>query len=112
MSTDHEHSSPEQFLEDPESWSLWAIGIASALLVITTVVFVAGVFYTSQGSEALDKNVNVRYEQRNMVQDAQQAALDEAAKWVEEKDPETGETKTRLVIPIDQAMDIVSGNMN
>ena len=45
-----------------------------------------------------------------MVKDAQQAVLEESARWVSEQNAETGETSTRLIIPIDQAMDIVSGN--
>ena len=110
MNTDHDHSDTKQFLEDPESWSLWAIGISSALIVITTVVFVCGIFYSAQNSEALEKNINVTYEQRNMVKDAQQAVLEESARWVSEQNAESGETSLRLIIPIDQAMDIVSGN--
>ena len=82
MNTDHDHSDTKRFLEDPESWSLWAIGISSSFLVITTVVFVCGIFYSAQNSEALEKNINVTYEQRNMVRDAQQAVLEESARSV------------------------------
>ena len=45
-----------------------------------------------------------------MVRDAQHAVLQESAHWVSEHNAETGERSSRLVIPIDQAMDIVAGN--
>ena len=112
MNTDHDHSDTTQFLEDPECLSLWAIGMGGTLIMITTVVFVCGLFYSAQNSEALTKKINITYEQRNMVQDAQQAVLDESARWVSEQNAETGETTSRLIISIDQAMDIVSGGLN
>jgi hypothetical protein len=45
-----------------------------------------------------------------MVIAAQQAVLEEAVHWVSEHNEEESKTINRLVIPIDQAMDIVAGN--
>jgi hypothetical protein len=78
--------------------------------MIATVALACGIFYRAETTEALDKNINIRYEQRNMVIAAQQAVLEESVHWVSEHNPEESTTINRLVIPIDQAMDIVAGN--
>ena len=112
MSTPHEqpHLTPEQ--EDPNCWATWAIGIGSAFLVISTVAIACGIYYRAATSEALEKNINIRYDQKHMVQAEQRAVIEESAHWVREKDPTTGEVVDRLVIPIDDAMNIIAGNAN
>ncbi|MDP7005754.1 MAG: hypothetical protein QF718_06050 [Phycisphaerales bacterium] len=95
--------------EDPNGWATWAIGIGGSFLMITTVAIACGVYYSAATTEAFDKNVNIRFEQRDMVRDAQHAVLLEAAHWVSHQD-ESGNSVRRLVIPVDQAMDIVAGN--
>ena len=47
-----------------------------------------------------------------MVRDAQHAVLAEAAHWVSHQDPTTGEEVNRLVLPINDAMQIIAGNEN
>ena len=101
---------PVEDHEDPDGWATWAIGIGGSFLMIATVALACGIFYRAETSEALEKNINVRYEQRNMVIAAQQAVLEEAVHWVSEHNEEESKTINRLVIPIDQAMDIVAGN--
>ncbi len=96
--------------EDPDGWATWAIGIGGSFLMIATVAITCGIFYRSAATEALDKNINIRYEQRNMVLAAQQAVLEESAHWVSEHNPAASKSIDRLVIPINQAMDIVAGN--
>ncbi len=96
--------------EDPDGWATWAIGIGGSFLMIATVAFTCGIFYRAETSEALDKHINVRYEQQNMVVASQEAVLEESAHWVDVHNPETSEREKKLVIPIDQAMDIVAGN--
>ena len=110
MSTPSEHPNLHEENEDPDAFATWAVGIGGALITIATVAFACGISYSARESEAIKKNVNVVYEQRNMVRDAQQAVLEESAHWVSEHNPESGEKITRLVIPIDQAMEIVAGN--
>jgi hypothetical protein len=92
-----------------EAWSR-GIGIGSTFLVIATVAISTGIYYQAETSEGLTKHVNIRYEQRNMVMAAQAAVLEESARWVSKENPEAAGTIDRLVIPIDQAMDIVAGN--
>ena len=111
MSDPHLQYSVEDH-EDPDGWATWAIGIGGAFLMIATVAIACGIFYRSAATEAFDKHINIRYEQRNMVIAAQQAVLEESAHWVSEHNPSASKTIDRLVIPIDQAMDIVAGNNN
>jgi hypothetical protein len=85
--------------EDPDGWATWAIAIA------------AGVYYRSVMTEAETKNINVTFEQRDMILEAQQAVLEEAAHWVRHHNPESGETIDRLVIPVNDAMNIVAGSV-
>ena len=110
MSTDPKHTTNHDELEDPDSFGTWGVGICSVFILIATVAIGCGIFYSAQETEAFDKNVNIIYTQRNMVRDAQHAVLQESAHWVSKQDAETGETTSRLVIPIDQAMDIIAGN--
>ena len=110
MSTKPKQTTHSVELEDPDSFGIWGIGICSVLILIATVAIGVGIFYSAQESEAFNKNVNIVYTQRNMVRDAQHAVLQESAHWVSEYDAETGLRSSRLVIPIDQAMDIVAGN--
>ncbi len=110
MSDPHEQPHLTEDHEDPDGWATWAIGIGGSFLMITTVAFTCGIFYRAATTEALDKNINIRYEQRNMVMAAQQAVLEESAHWVSEHNPAASKSIDRLVIPIDQAMDIVAGN--
>ena len=84
--------------------------IGGTFIVIATVAISCGIYYRAATAEALDKQVNIRYEQRNMVMAAQQAVLEESARWVSKENPSAAESVERLVIPIDQAMDIVAGN--
>lgn len=112
MSTSHEqpHFTAEQ--EDPNSWATWAIGIGSSFLVITTVAIACGIYYRAATTESLDKNINIRYDKRHAVQETQRAVLEESPHWVREQDPSSGELRDRLVIPIDDAMNIVAENTN
>jgi MFS-type transporter involved in bile tolerance (Atg22 family) len=110
MSNSHEQPHLHEDNEDPDGWSLWAIGIGSTFLVIATVAISTGIYYQAEASEGLVKHINVRYEQRDMVLAAQQAVLEEAARWVSNENPSAADNVNRLVIPIDQAMDIVAGN--
>lgn len=96
--------------EDPDGLATWAIGIGGSFLMIATVALTCGIFYRAETTEALDKNINIRYEQRNMVIASQQAVLEESVHWVSEHNESESEVTNRLVIPIDQAMDIVAGN--
>lgn len=97
--------------EDPDGWATWAIGIGGAVLTLATIVFSAGIYYRSLMSEAAVKQIDVTFEQRDMIKDAQQAVLEESSHWVKHHDPATGEVSDRLVIPVDTAMDIVAGNL-
>ena len=112
MSTPHEQPHLTQEQEDPNCWATWAIGIGSAFLLISTVAFACGIYYRAATTEALDKNINIRYDQKYMVQAAQRAGIEEAAHWIREKDASSGEVSDRLVIPIDDAMNIIAGNAN
>ncbi len=96
--------------EDPDGWATWAIGIGGAFLMITTVAVACGIYYRSATTEALDKNVNIRYEQRDMVRDAQHATLVESAHWVSHE--EGGEGAEKLVLPINEAMKRIAGDAN
>jgi hypothetical protein len=96
--------------EDPDGWATWAIGLGSSVLVIAAVVISAGIYYRSMMTEAETKNINITFEQRDMIKAAQHAVLEESAHWVQDHDEKTGETRHRLVIPITDAMDIVAGN--
>ncbi|MDP6692947.1 MAG: hypothetical protein QF444_01360 [Phycisphaerales bacterium] len=97
--------------EDPDGWATWAIGIGGSFLMIATVAIAAGVYYRSVMTEAETKNINVTFEQRDMILEAQQAVLEEAAHWVRHHNPESGETIDRLVIPVNDAMNIVAGSV-
>jgi len=112
MNTPHEQPHLTQEQEDPNCWATWAIGIGSAFLMITTVAIACGIYYRAATAEALDKNINIRYDQKYMVQAAQRAVIEETAHWVREQDPSSGEVSDRLVIPIHDAMNIVAGNAN
>jgi len=101
---------PVEDHEDPDGWATWAIGIGGSFLMIATVALACGIFYRAETSEALDKNINIRYEQRDMVIASQQAVLEESVHWVSEYNENENKSINRLVIPIDQAMDIVAGN--
>mgnify|MGYP007026197570 CR=1 FL=1 len=46
-----------------------------------------------------------------MIKAAQKAVLEESAHWVIHHDAETGKSRDQLVIPINDAMDIVAGNV-
>jgi hypothetical protein len=109
----HSHEQPHLEIEDhedPDSLATWAIGIGGAFLMITTVAIACGIYYRAATTEVFDKSVNIRYEQRDMVRDAQHAVLLESAHWVIEHDEASGERTTRLVLPIHDAMDIIAGN--
>ncbi|MFT4593318.1 MAG: hypothetical protein ACI9JK_001030 [Phycisphaerales bacterium] len=110
MSNSHEQPHLHEDNEDPDGWSTWGIGIGSTFLVIATVAVSTGIYYQAETSEGLTKHVNIRYEQRNMVMAAQDAVLEESARWVSDENSASAGTIDRLVIPIDQAMDIVAGN--
>ena len=97
--------------EDPNGLATWACGIGGSLLVITTVAIGAGIFYSAQDAEAHKKQIDIRYEERNLFRQGKQNALMEASHWISENDPETKAVNKRLVIPIDQAIEIVSGNL-
>ena len=106
------HSQPHltEDHEDPDGWATWAIGIGGTFLMITTVAIACGIYYRAATTEALDKNINIRYEQRDMVLASQRAVLEESARWVKRENPSAAGTIEHLVIPIDHAMDIVAGN--
>ena len=112
MSTPHEQPHLTQEQEDPNCWATWAIGIGSAFLMITTVAIACGIYYRAATSESLDKNINIRYDQKYMVQEAQRAVIEETAHWVSEQDSSSGEVFDRLVIPIHDAMNIIAENAN
>ena len=97
--------------EDPDGWATWAIGLGGAVVTIGTITISAGIYYRSVMSEAAVKQVNVTFEQRDMIKAAQKAVLEESAHWERHYDGETGESRDQLVIPIDHAMDIVAGNV-
>lgn len=109
MSHTHGQSNVEvEDHEDPDGWATWAIGIGGTFLMITTVAIACGIYYRSATTEALDKNVNIRFEQRDMVRAAQHAVLVESAHWVSHQDGGKGAEK--LVLPINEAMAIVAGD--
>ena len=110
MSNPHEQPNLSADNEDPDGWATWAIGIGGAFIVIATVAATCGIFYSAATTEAFEKNVNIRYEERNMVIAAQQAVLEEAAHWESVKNTDDNKSIDRFVIPIDQAMDIIAGN--
>ena len=62
--------------------------------------------------EAHAKSIDIRYEQRDMIRQAQEEILQESSHWVVEKDSETNQTTKRLVIPIGDAMEIIAGVNN
>ena len=110
MSHTHEQSNREvEDHEDPDGWATWAIGIGGTFLVIATVAIACGIYYRATTTEALGKHVNIRYEQRDMVRAAQHAVLAESAHWVSHHD-ENGLEVHRLVLPINEAMNIIAGN--
>ncbi|HIB01162.1 MAG TPA: hypothetical protein EYO31_04570 [Phycisphaerales bacterium] len=110
MSDPHLQSNQVEDHEDPDAHATWAIGLSGAFLMIATVALTCGIFYRSATTEAHDKNINIRYEQRNMIMASQQAVLEESSHWVSEHNPDDNKAINRLVIPIDRAMDIVAGN--
>ncbi len=105
----HEQPHIENDHEDPDGWATWAIGIGGSFLMITTVAIACGIYYRAATTEAFDKNINIRYEQRDMVRDAQHAVLVESAHWVSHHD-KNGKEVNRLVLPINDAMNIIAGN--
>jgi hypothetical protein len=107
---EHEHRHEAGDTEDPSGIATWAIGIGGSFLMIATVAIASGIFFRAESWEARVKHVDVRYEQRDMVRAAQHAVLEESAHWVREHDPASGRVVDRLVIPINQAMNIVAGN--
>ena len=106
---DHKHEIPDDH-EDPDSWATWAIGLGGAFLLIATVAISAGIYYRSIMTESEVKNINITFEQRDMITAAQRAVLEESAHWTRVHNSETGEAEDRLVIPIHDAMDIIAGN--
>ncbi len=110
MSDQHNKPNVVEDHEDPDGWATWAIGIGGTFLMIATVAIACGIFYRAAATEAGEKHINIRYEQRNMVIASQQAVLEESAHWVRVHHPESSKSIDRLVIPIDHAMDIVAGN--
>jgi hypothetical protein len=112
MSTPHEQPHLTQEQEDPNFWATWAIGISGAFLVVTTVAVACGIYFRAATTEAFDKSINIRYEDNYVVKAEQRAVLDGPPHWVRELDPSTGEVVERLVIPIDEAMNIIAGNAN
>jgi len=97
--------------EDPDGWATWAIGLGGAVITIATITISMGIYYRSLMSEAATKQINVTYEQRDMIKAAQKAVLEESAHWVRHHDAETGDSRDQLVIPINDAMDIIAGNV-
>ncbi len=112
MSHPHEQPNLDNDHEDPDGYATWAIGIGGSFIMIATVAIACGIYYRAASSEALDKRINIRYEQRDMVRDAQHAVLLESAHWVSEHDEVSGEETSRLVLPIKDAMNIIAGNSN
>ena len=112
MSHPHEEPNFDNDHEDPDGYATWAIGLGGAFLMIATVAIACGIYYHAASTEAFGKSVNIRYEQRDMVRDAQHAVLLESAHWVSEHDEESGEETTRLVLPIKDAMNIIAGDAN
>jgi len=112
MSHPHEEPNFDNDHEDPDGYATWAIGLGGAFLMIATVAISCGIYYRAASTEAFAKSVNIRYEQRDMVRDAQHAVLLESAHWVSEHDEESGEETTRLVLPIKDAMNIIAGDAN
>jgi hypothetical protein len=112
MSHPHEEPNFDNDHEDPDGYATWAIGLGGAFLMIATVAIACGIYYRAASTEAFGKSVNIRYEQRDMVRDAQHAVLLESAHWVSEHDEESGEETTRLVLPIKDAMNIIAGDAN
>ncbi|MBC8202303.1 MAG: hypothetical protein H8E91_00580 [Planctomycetes bacterium] len=96
--------------EDPDGWATWAIGLGGAFLMIATVAITAGIYYRSVMTEAEAKNINVTFEQRDMIRAAQHAVLEESARWIRKHDEASGKTTHRLVIPVQDAMDIIAGD--
>ncbi len=96
--------------EDPDGWATWAIGLGSSVLVIAAVVISAGIYYRSMMTEAETKHINITFEQRDMINAAQHAVLEESAHWVQDHDEDSGETTHRLVIPVQDAMDMIAGD--
>ena len=107
----HDSTHLHEDTEDPNGLATWACGIGGSLLVITTVAIGAGIFYSAQDAEAHKKQIDIRYEERNLFRQGQQNALMEASHWISENNPETKAVNKRLVIPIDQAIEIVAGNL-
>ena len=112
MSTPHEQSHLTAEQEDPNSWATWAIGIGSSFLMITTVAIACGIYYRAATAESHEKNIDIRYDKRHAIEATQRATIEKSPHWVREQDPSSGELRDRLVIPIDDAMNIIAADAN
>ncbi len=108
MSHSHEQPHLKEDHEDPDGWATWAIGIGSTFLMIATVAIACGIYYRAANTEARDKHVNIRYEERDMVMAAQQAVIEESVRWMSRENPSDAGAIDKLVVPINLAMEIVA----
>lgn len=107
MTDIHEHNPGDH--EDPTPGSTWLVGIVFTVIFAIIVLALTALTYNVDREEIQRKVVDVEPLERQQLRVAQEEKLHGEPRWVEQI--ENDQVVRALVIPIDQAMDLVVQEM-
>ena len=93
-------------LEDPPAGVSLTAGLISCIVMVWFLLVTTAIYYLEVGYERESKVVKIYYGERAKVRASQEGLIQSSAHWYDAKDPDTDDNHRRLIIPIEEAMDI------
>ncbi len=103
MSDVFEHNPGDH--EDPRAGITWFIGFVGSVAFVVTVLAVWALYYNMKGEQVQESFVAPAREEVAELKRSQEALLAGPPRYIEVD--ESGETVSRYIIPIEQAMQLV-----
>ena len=103
MSDVFEHNPGDH--EDPLTGPSWCVGLVGGLILVATLLGLTAMYYNMVTEEEVEKVIIVGQEELELLRREQSMHLTGSARWEERL--VDGEVVIALVIPIDQAMQLV-----
>lgn len=107
MSEQYEHNPGDH--EDPVAGSTWLVGMVGAVLLTVIILGLTALLYQVQDEEMIEHVILAEPEELIRLRAEQQKQLNDPPRFQERPAGEDGSEMVRsLVIPIDQAMEIIA----
>jgi len=91
--------------EDPRAGITWFVGFVGSVAFVVTALAVWALYYNMKGVQVEESFIAPAREEVAELKRSQQALLEGPPRWIEVD--ESGETVSRYIIPIEQAMQLV-----